>query len=122
MIIGKMRSAIPVFWTMMAILSLASMVFGQSNDGSITGTVKDKTGASVPGATVTIANPERAVTQKTSTGEAGTFIFPLVPPGTYTITVENTGFKKYEKSNVVLTTGAKLNTGDKAQRAVGPQL
>jgi hypothetical protein len=100
------------FCIIAVIVSQAGGAFGQSSAGSISGTVKDKTGAIIPGAAVTIDNPANAVTQTSTTNEAGTFVFPLVPPGTYTITVENSGFKKYEKSNVVLTTGVKLNIGD----------
>ena len=100
------------FWIFALILTTAGSLLAQSSAGSISGTVKDKTGAIIPGAAVTIVNPTNAVTQATTSNEAGSFVFPLIPPGDYTITVENAGFKKYEKSNVVLTTGGKLNVGD----------
>jgi hypothetical protein len=73
---------------------------------------KNASGAVVPGATVMIVNPANAVTQATASNEAGIFVFPLVPAGTYAITVENADFKNCEKSNVVLTTGVKINRDD----------
>jgi hypothetical protein len=90
---------------------LATMVFAQSS-GSITGTVKDSSGAAVPGATVTIANPAQAVSRTTTTNAEGVFVAPQLPPGTYSITVELRGFKKAEKSQVILTTGSKINVGE----------
>ncbi len=86
-------------------------VHGQ-NPGSITGTAKDSNGGVLPGASVTVINPAKAITQKAETNEQGDFVFPQLPPGTYTITVEKAGFKKVEKANVVLSTGDKLNAGD----------
>ena len=99
------------FCLVAVIVSLAGNAFGQSAS-SISGTVKDKTGGIIPGAAVKIVDLGNGVTQTGATDDAGTFVFPLVPRGTYTITVEKTGFKKYEKSNVVLTTGVKLDVGD----------
>src|SRR6266542_6184 len=86
-------------------------VHGQ-NPGSITGTAKDSNGGVLPGASVTVINPAKAITQKAETNEQGDFVFPQLPPGTYPITVEKAGFKKVEKANVVLSTGDKLNAGD----------
>jgi hypothetical protein len=73
---------------------------------------QDSSGAIVPDAAVMIVNPANAVTQATTSNEAGIFVFPLVPAGTYVITVENAGFKNCEKSNVALTTGVKINRDD----------
>src|SRR5262245_40590577 len=91
--------------------ALAVAGFAQSAS-TITGTVKDTSGAVLPGATVTVANPAQAVTQTTLTNSDGVFVFPQLPPGTYTVSVELSGFKKTEKSEVILTTAAKVNVGD----------
>ena len=50
--------------------------------------------------------------QTVQTGAQGTFVFPQLPPGTYTITAELTGFKKVAKSNVILPIASKVNAGD----------
>jgi len=92
------------------VLLVASVAFGQDT-GSISGTVKDTSGGALPGATVTASNT-LAVSQSTQTGPLGTFVFPLLPPGTYSVTVELTGFKKIEKVNVILPTASRVNAGD----------
>ena len=42
----------------------------------------------------------------------GAFVFPLLPPGTYTVSVELSGFKKAAKSNVILPVASRVNVGD----------
>src|SRR5499426_1751146 len=100
------------FWTAPAIvIALAVVAFGQS-DGSITGQVKDSNNSAVAGATVRIVNPANGVSRTMATEADGIFVAPQLPPGAYTISVEKQGFKKVEKSNVVLSTSDKLNAGD----------
>ncbi len=64
-----------------------------AESGAITGTVKDQTGAIVPNATVLLTAQSGMTTQKT-TGNDGSFTFPLLPAGTYSLSVEATGFSK----------------------------
>src|SRR6266496_1662793 len=97
--------------TVLLLAAFTSSALAQ-NPGSITGAAKDSNGGVLPGASVTVVNPAKAITQKAETNAQGDFVFPQLPPGTYTITVEKTGFKKVEKANVVLSTGDKLNAGD----------
>src|SRR3954468_13437891 len=94
-----------------ALCALTTSVFGQS-DGSISGRVKDTNGGVVVGAMVTVANPSQGVSQNTQTNDTGGFTFPQLPSGTYTITAESPGFKKSEKSEVVLPTASRVNVGD----------
>ncbi len=100
-----------VYSVLSAALFSAALLFAQSS-GSITGTIKDSSGAAIPGVTVTISNPSQAVHQVTTTNTEGIFIAPQVPPGTYSITAEFKGFKKAEKTNVILPMGSKINVGD----------
>lgn len=86
-------------------------VFSQSA-GSISGTVKDINGAAVPGGGVKLVNIADNATQEVTTNDDGFFVFPQVKPGNYTVTVEKSGFKKFEKTNVILSTGDRLNAGD----------
>ena len=90
-------------------LSFSAIALGQS-DGTIFGTVKDATGAVVADASITVLNPAKGITRKATTNADGVFVYPQLPPGTYTIHAEKPGFKRVEKSNVVVA------TGDKAQR------
>jgi hypothetical protein len=109
-----MTGKVSVLWRVLAALIISSTgaAFGQSGAGSITGTVRDSNGGAVPGASVTIINPANNVRQTATTNEDGVFVSPQLPPGTYTISVEKAGFKKVEKSNVILSTSDKLNAGD----------
>ncbi|MFI5170235.1 MAG: carboxypeptidase regulatory-like domain-containing protein, partial [Vicinamibacterales bacterium] len=93
------------------VVSLAPAVLAQSA-GSISGTVLDGSGAALPGATVTASNPAQAVTQTAATNSAGVFLLPQLPPGTYSVAAELTGFKRIEKSNVILSTRSAINIGD----------
>jgi hypothetical protein len=61
--------------------------------GTITGEVKDASGAVVPGATVTVVNKATNATRTTSSNEVGLFDFPALPPGPYTVKTELDGFK-----------------------------
>ncbi|HKC88228.1 MAG TPA: carboxypeptidase regulatory-like domain-containing protein, partial [Blastocatellia bacterium] len=106
------KITVPKVWMASAIIiALAGAAFGQ-NDGSITGQVKDGNGAAIAGATVRIVNPVNNVSRTANTDADGFFVAPQLPPGAYTISVEKSGFKKVEKSNVVLSTSDKLNAGD----------
>lgn len=102
-----------------AVVLLCVGARGQSGAGSITGSVKDVNEAAVPGATVTLANSASGVSQTATTNEDGVFTSPQLPPGTYTVTVEKEGFKRFEKSGVVLSTADRLNAGDFVLEAGG---
>ena len=95
-----------------ALLSLPQPMAAQTIAGSITGTLVDPTGAVVPNATVTALNQDQHTTAQTKTDAAGRFVFPIVLPGNYTITAEAAGFKKTERSNVVLNANTALALGN----------
>src|SRR5438093_5728673 len=61
--------------------------------GTITGEVKDSSGAVVPGATVTVVNKATNATRTATSNEVGLYDFPALPPGSYTVTTELVGFK-----------------------------
>src|SRR5436853_7725113 len=87
-----------------ALLILASggVVWSQTVQGVITGTITDPTGAVVPGATVTITNVGTNISQTTTTGSDGSYRFPLVPPGTYTIEIKAANFGGVRASGIVV--------------------
>jgi hypothetical protein len=104
------HTAIAGSWICLA-LALSPAVSAQ-DAGSIIGTVKDQSGAALPGATVVVANASLAVNKTVQTGEQGTFVVPQLPPGTYEVTAELTGFKKIAKVNVIVPISSKVNAGD----------
>src|SRR5437879_2772475 len=61
--------------------------------GTITGEVKDSTGAMIPGVTVTVINKATNATRTTVSNGVGLFDFPALPPGMYTVKSELEGFK-----------------------------
>ena len=73
----------------------ASPALAQTTTGSIVGTVTDPTGASVPGATVTVMNEGTGIALiRTTTDSSGNYVATALPPGRYSVVVEQTGFKK----------------------------
>src|SRR5579884_2197830 len=94
------------------VVACAAVAVGQVTSGTIFGTVKDPSGAIVSGATVTVMNPSNGLTRVVRSTESGDFVLPNLLPGTYNITVEAQGFKKVEKTGIVLSAADKLNAGD----------
>src|SRR6184192_1782675 len=87
-----------------ALLILASggVVWSQTVQGVITGTIMDPTGAVVPNVTVTITNVGTNISQATTTGSDGSYRFALVPPGTYTVDVKATNFAEVRTTGIVV--------------------
>ena len=69
--------------------------------GDLTGTVTDPSGAVVSGATVTLKSDATGATRTTTTGSNGTYRFSLLSPGSYTISVNASGFSKTESKATV---------------------
>lgn len=85
----------------------ASGVWAQSlsSTASLSGTVTDSTGAVVPKATVKLVSPDAGITRTFQTGASGEYTFALLPPATYTLTVEAPGFNITKQNGVILTAG-----------------
>src|SRR5450759_3596845 len=75
-----------------------SLAFAQSDLGSISGFVKDPSGAVVPKAQVSVKNEATGTERRTNTNESGFYVVTNIPPALYTVTAEASGFKKYETS------------------------
>ncbi|HEV2486771.1 MAG TPA: carboxypeptidase regulatory-like domain-containing protein [Terracidiphilus sp.] len=69
---------------------------------AISGTVMDPSGAVIAGANVTVTQKSTSVARATVTNGSGQFNIPSLPPTTYTVSVEATGFKKYVQDVVLL--------------------
>jgi hypothetical protein len=70
--------------------------------GGITGEVRDASGASIPGATVTATNTATNAVRTTATNETGLYAFPSLIPGTYRVRVEASGFKAATRTDIGL--------------------
>ena len=84
-----------------------SSAFAQSQaaNGSIEGTVADDSGGVLPGVTVTVTNTDTGAVRAVVTNESGLFRAPLLPLGTYTVSAELEGFKKFEQVGISLAAG-----------------
>jgi len=85
----------------LAALCLAPAVFGQAI-GTFSGTVTDKTGAPISGATVTATSQGTGAVRSTPTDDTGHYLIPLLPVGVYTVRVENKGFQTTESKDLKL--------------------
>src|SRR5437879_4616761 len=88
--------------SLIAFLFLATSVRAQLATTSIRGVVTDKTGPAIVGAKVTLANVGQALQRAIQTGPSGEYEFLVLPPGTYSLTVEMTNFRKFEQRNIQL--------------------
>jgi hypothetical protein len=82
--------------------------FAQTNQGTISGVVTDSTGAVVTKALVTVLNAETGVSRVLQTNEAGEYVARSLTPGVYQVTVEATGFKKFERRGIRLEVATTL--------------
>jgi hypothetical protein len=87
---------------------LGTSLFAQNITGTLTGVVLDQTGANVAGAKVVATASGTRIAYTTTTKEAGVYVLPALPPGTYEVTVENTGFKKSVRGNLSLSADQRL--------------
>jgi hypothetical protein len=87
--------------------ALTGTAFAQSQaiNGTIEGTVKDGSGAVLPGVTVTVTNTDTGSMRVVVTNEAGVFRAPLLPLGRFTVSAELSGFSKFEQTGIMLAAG-----------------
>jgi hypothetical protein len=104
--INKLVLALSCLFLCLATLS------AQTVTGSITGVVTDPHGSVMPQVDVKLISDSTGAIRSETTDQRGEFSFNAVLPATYTLVVEHTGFKKYEKKNVVLNPSDHLSAGE----------
>ena len=90
-----LRRSVAMFAAMLIVTALA---FAQSDNTSVSGFVKDPSGAQVANAKVTIQNEANGFERQTTTNETGFYTATNLAPGYYTISVEVAGFKKFQRT------------------------
>jgi hypothetical protein len=101
----------------LVVMTWCAGAWSQRLDGTLRGSVEDPSQAVVVGATVTATNQETGVSHSATTTSAGTYIFPNLTVGTYTVTVDAKTFQKYTRRNIqvlpnqAVTADAKLTAG-----------
>jgi Carboxypeptidase regulatory-like domain len=83
-------------------LICAVAAFAQGAGGTITGTVSDPTGAVVPNANIQVTNSETAVVYKIGSSTTGNYTLPNLPAGTYSLSADAPGFKRFERPNLIV--------------------
>src|SRR5882672_5463303 len=76
--------------------------------GTVSGQVSDPQGATVPGANVTLVDVATNSPRTTVTNESGRYIFAVLPPGDYELTVSKTGFKVHKLTGERVSVGLVL--------------
>src|SRR5436309_831855 len=88
-----MRGIYKVLLTLFVLVAASLCVFAQTDTGEISGTVTDKSGAVVSGATVTATNPATGFSRSVTTGSNGAYTISNLRPANYDVKVEGAGFK-----------------------------
>jgi carboxypeptidase family protein len=96
-------------------VTLCGLALAQDT-AEITGTVTDASGAAVPGAQVSLSNPQHGISHTANSNGSGDFVFASLPIGSYDLAVTAAGFKKYEAKGIV------LRVADKARVNVALQV
>ncbi len=88
----------------------ASTQYGlsQVDEGSVTGTVQDASGAVVPNAQVVLLNKDQGITLQVQTGASGEYVFSPVRIGHYSVSVSAPGFSKTTQENLSVSVGQRL--------------
>ena len=93
---------------MLAGLLLPRTTMAQVDMGSISGTVRDTSGAVIPGAKVTLINVDTGISISTTTGSEGRYTFSPIKIGHYSISVKASGFQTVQQNNVTVDVQQKV--------------
>src|SRR5690242_13254734 len=107
-----LRQSTTLLLVLLVVITAGSALAQMTVTGAISGTVTDPAGQVVPSATVTLLNEKTGENRSATTNDAGSFSFPVVPPGTYSIKIEHAGFRTYQNTGVVLSANERQALGD----------
>ena len=109
-----------VLASLLAALSMSVSLYGQIINGNIIGNVTDPDGAVIVGAAVTLRSELTQVERTLTTESDGNYLFAIIPPASYTVEVELSGFNRYVNTGIEVTSGrtvrvdVQLEVGDVA--------
>lgn len=113
--------ACSTLWVVVLTLFVSSS-FAQTGTSSVRGIVLDRSGAAVASAKVTVSNNGQALQRETQTDDSGEYHFLALPPGSYTLTVEKAGFRRFQQTslellvNVAVTSNVKMEVGSASEK------
>ena len=111
-------------WVVLLVLAVGRLIAQTVYTGSITGSVKDSTGAVIPNATVVVTNTATGVKTTVTTTSVGDYTVPNLIPGQYSVLAEAPGFAKEEVTGITLVVDqqARVNLVLKPGSARAPRL
>lgn len=117
--------ALPACFPKFYVLLLATLVlsfcipsFSQSENATLSGTITDPSGATVPGAQVKLMNVNTGSTATVPSNESGLYVFAAVHPGQYRMVVEKTGFRQIVLTDLTVNVQDGLSRNFKLQLGV----
>ncbi|HEY2017472.1 MAG TPA: TonB-dependent receptor [Bryobacteraceae bacterium] len=99
---GWLVGSRPVCFCLALFLIFISITNAQVVTATLTGTVTDASGATVPEAKVTVTEQDTGVARSAITSTDGVYSLPFLSPGIYRVDIERTGFKKFSRADVAL--------------------
>src|SRR4051794_33892811 len=96
--------------SLICLILCALSIFAQSERGTITGAVRDSSGAVVPSAKISIRNAATNVSIEAITSDAGEYTVPSLSPGAYSVRAEKTGFRPAVTSGINLDAAQTVRT------------
>lgn len=96
-------------------LALSTILFGQSSEAVLSGTVGDTSGAVMPGVSVVLENAATGVRHEGKSNDSGVYVFPGLQPGSYRLSAEQDGFKRAVYNGIKLEVGARLQLNVKME-------
>ncbi|MCI0721917.1 MAG: TonB-dependent receptor [Acidobacteria bacterium] len=103
-------------------VALPGLIWGQVITGTLVGTVRDSSGAVVVAAKVTVLNQNTGISLEAASNDQGEYVVPYLPPGTYRLSVEFSGFRNAVslgnilEANQTLRVDFKLQPGEISER------
>ena len=102
------KFGVPVIVVVLACAVRVERASAQVSGGTILGTLRDTSGASIPGAKVAIRNNATGIVTTITTNQSGLYRVPNLTPGTYQLTASATGFATTIEDNVIVDVGSEL--------------
>ncbi|HVA94917.1 MAG TPA: TonB-dependent receptor [Candidatus Dormibacteraeota bacterium] len=107
------RIGIAGLGVLILLCGLSSSAFAQGGTGTITGTVTDPRGLTVPQAAVEIMNSDTGIARPLTTTDTGNYTATFLQPGHYQVTISKDGFQTYVRKNLLLQVGQTLTINTK---------